>query len=581
MNADERAYPITVDPTLAQSSVSVIDTIIDSDSPDASYPNIASMIVDSSCYLYWKSTYFPTIPKTAYITEACLGYWIPATGLGTASVKAQMVTSDWDASLTYNSYLAGAGQKSRYLDIKSPSSINRTSLDVTYAARLWHSGNNNYGIALSFDASENVFFSKKCTAYTNESDSKPSYTVKYTDMKGVEPYWSYSSHSAGAAGSGSVNLATGQLTLVIPTLSTTDSLMPYAPTLIYHSGITNEAYVAGNAATANMNMYMPYGFQLNICETIVEKQYDSTTYYIYSDADGTEHEFNESDAEENVFIDNSGMQKVLTVQPDGSVHITDDSKQTRVFANQTANPVYTTDAWYLSKIIDKSGNAVAFTYDSDLRPTKVSLIPKNSSQIDFLDLYYYPGGLLRMVYNSTSKDAVVFRYSATRNGSITTTDQAYLSQIDYAHGNSSVTLDNWQSFANDATSVTNITVDNTATYRYMTNGCISRITDVVAQQSIQYSWVGTYSPKVYYVTNYAGSTKGQTVKYSYTMGSTNVTSSGSDDVIDTSDDVITRYSFDEYGRSKSVYSYGKSDNIIYGATVGKYETQENISFKEV
>ena len=397
-------------------------------------------------------------------------------------------------------------------------------------------------------------------------------------MKGVEDYFAFSSHSAGAAGSGSVNLATGALTLAIPTLSTTDSLMPYTPTLVYNSALANKYYTASSAETGNTVGYMPYGFKLNICETVIQKSYTDVagtehTYFVYADADGTEHSFSRYNLTSEVYYDDSGLQKVLCVLSDGSVIITDDSKITKTFTKKSTTPSGTEGAWYLTKITDVVGNSVIFTFDTSNRPSMVSLKPNGSAQIDFLNIYYYTTGRIKMVYNSESKDAVVFRYSDTYYGSVTSSSSKYLRQIDYAHGSDAVTLNNWDSFASSASSNTNITVTATAKYTYNSSGLIENAKDETLGQYIKYAWSST---RVGNITHYAGTTQGQKVEFSYNTGYTDVLSSGSDDSFSTADDITTRYVFDEYGRAVSMYSYAASGTEFYGATVGKYETQEEV-----
>lgn len=71
-----------------------------------------------------------------------------------------------------------------------------------------------------------------------------------------------------------------------------------------------------------------------------------------------------------------------------------------------------------------------------------------------------------LIWNSTSKDAIVFRYSSTATGSISTTSTKYLREVVYAHGNSSVTATNWLNFYNNSSNTTNITVDGKASYTY-------------------------------------------------------------------------------------------------------------------
>ena len=579
MNDTERAFPVVVDPAIVASNSTVQDTTIFSSNPTGTYGSETTLdVISGLSHAYWKVTSLPSIPASAYITNA--GITARSGFTDGDYVGVYEVLSNWDENLTWNQYSSTTSPKGKIAAPEIDYKILYSGFytwDITPLVQKWYSGA-NYGIAFKTPSG----FTTSVSIYSSEDSvpaDRPSLTINYVDMKGVEPYLSYASHSAGVAGSGSVNLATGQLTLAIPTLSTTDNLMPYTPTLVYNSSLSGKNYVYEKANTSNLTAYMPYGFKLNICETVVGTQFTDNSgaahdYYIYADADGTEHEFFASASNSSIFIDSSGMQKLLQVKSNETIEITDDTKCIRVFAKSTLDEEVEDSLWYLTKIIDKNGNEIIFTHNSVLRPTQVSVKPYGLSKIDFLNLYYYSTGKLRMIYNPTSKDAVVFRYSSTYNGAISTTSQNYLRQIDYAHGNSSVTLTNWQNFTNSETNKTNITVDASASYEYNSTGYMTYATDNLAAQKFNYFW--SSAKKVTALRQYAGTTLGQCEEYSYGVGYTDVKNTGNDDKLSTTDDIFTRHVFDRNGRGKSVYSYAKNGTEIYSAITGEYETQENV-----
>ncbi|MBE6644827.1 MAG: RHS repeat protein, partial [Ruminococcaceae bacterium] len=579
MNSADRAFPVTVDPAIVNYNVSAVDLSISSYTPDTVSVYDEVLYVSSTDIAFWRATTLPTIPSTAYVTKAELSFQC-AQNTYYRYVCLHEVLTSWDSTLTWNKHTSTTSPKGRISDtVTDYAYLNgkaRYTWDITPLFKKWKAGT-NYGIALQgYDDSflDTSFYSYEAPTAADE----PTLLVTYKNMSGTEAYWSYSSHSVGVAGSGSINLATGNLTFIVPTLSTTDSLMPYTPTLVYDSSFKNKYYTYTNTETANVTEYMPAGFKLNICETVLQKKYtnnngDYVYYYVYADADGTEHGFHLYDESTGVYADENGLQKTLTVLSDGSIEITDDNKTKRTFTKYSNSYGDGLGGWYLTKITDRNGNAVIFTFDSSIRPTKVSIKPNGLTQIDFLNLYYYSTGRLKMIYNSTSKDAVVFRYSATSTGSISTTTQKYLRQIDYAHGNSSVTLTNWDNFASSASNTTNITVDASATYTYDYYGCLTYVNDLLAVQRFQYQWTNN---SVTTLIQLSGNTKGQQLSYTYGVGYTDVVSCGNDELPNTDDDITTRYVFDGEGRSKSVYSYSKNGTEVYGATVGKYETQENV-----
>ena len=108
MNAEDRAFPVTVDPTVSQLSSYVIDTVTSSSNPNSSYGSTIDLGVSSYQTLYWKVSTLPYIPSSAYITNSMLGYHCLAERAAPV-LGAHRVTSAWDGTTTYNDYLSGEG----------------------------------------------------------------------------------------------------------------------------------------------------------------------------------------------------------------------------------------------------------------------------------------------------------------------------------------------------------------------------------------------------------------------------------------------------------------------------------------
>ena len=192
------------------------------------------------------------------------------------------VTTNWDTSLTWNKTIAETSPNGvlsdtvldyNCIDGKDVTD-NRYTWDITSLYEAWRSGATpNYGIGFKIvdgtTASGNaIFHSSECTA----TAQRPQFTVSYQDMKGIESYWSYTSQSAGLAGTGYINNATGTLILSKALLSTTDNLIPYTPTIVYNSALAAQEYEYPNVQISYWGSYMPFGFKLNIQETLVKKE---------------------------------------------------------------------------------------------------------------------------------------------------------------------------------------------------------------------------------------------------------------------------------------------------------------------
>ena len=191
---------------------------------------------------------------------------------------------------------------------------------MTPIVKKWYGGQ-NYGLMLA-PATGTTF---EGTAKFRSNDysvglKRPQLCISYRDMKGVEDYLSYSSQSAGFAGAGSVNHANGNLVFAIPTLTSTDALLPFTPTLVYNSSLAGVEYAYPNAQTAYATSYTPLGFKLNIGETLLKKSYTdgegvTTQLFILADSDGTEHYFLPTETA-GTYVDEDGLQ--LTLVEEGS-----------------------------------------------------------------------------------------------------------------------------------------------------------------------------------------------------------------------------------------------------------------------
>ena len=585
-NDEERVFPLTIDPSIGVPSSTVTDLCISSSNADRSSPTDLNMFVNNAWRGYWKTNILPELPDSAYITSAYISMY--STSAGGSYVGAYRITTDWDSGLTWNKTIASTSPQGvmsnvvlDYNCIDGTAPDNRYRFDITSLVKSWYAGTySNYGIG--FKIADGGTPTSTISFVTNDSPTiafRPQFVVVYKDMKGIEEYWSYSSQNIGLAGTSYVNNATGAMTISKPLLSTTDSLMPYIPTIVYNSTLADKYNVYPNVQSSYLSAFMPCGFKLNISETIIKKMYtnasgSSVYYYIWSDSDGTEHSFLPVEGTSNVYEDEDGLQLKLTVSSTMCT-IKDDSKTVKTFASMSVVPgedVY--GAWYLSTIADKNGNKISFTFDSAYRPIGVSLVPNGNSVISYLTISYNSDNMPYLIWNSTSKNAIIFRYSSTATGSISTTSTKYLREVVYAHGNSSTTVTNWLNFYNSSSNTTNITVDGKASYTYDSNGYIISCKDELSEYEVRYTYS---SGKVTYIQEYGkNSIAGQKIGLNYFSGYTEVRNSGSDDIFGNTDDIITRKVFDSEGRVVNAYSTDAGRTTIYGATSGEYETADKV-----
>ena len=159
---------------------------------------------------HWKMTDLPSIPASAYITDATISLRA-SLSFGDHYVAAYEVLTDWDESLTWNRYTDAdnpEGQRGDTVIDYNKIFSGFYSWNITPLVRKWYAGE-NYGVAFDKAPGKNASLSFWSSEATDTGD-RPVLTVSYRDMKGTEPYFPSSSHSAGIAGTGSILLSNGQ-----------------------------------------------------------------------------------------------------------------------------------------------------------------------------------------------------------------------------------------------------------------------------------------------------------------------------------------------------------------------------------
>ena len=601
MNESDRAFPVTIDPPIYTSnSTSVVDLDISTALPNRSSPNDTSIYVSETWRAYWKLTTLPTLPASAYITEAKFTMNCFTSNEMGGYVAAYDVMSDWQSDLTYAMTVVAENPKgvpaTNFTDFQEVQCYDidgygsyylnnngRYYWNITPIVKKWYAGQ-NYGVMFA-PATGTTFSGTAQFRSNNYSDSakRPQLCITYRDMKGLEDYWSYSSQGAGFAGAGSVNHATGNLAFTIPTLTSTDALMPFAPTLTFNSPLAGKGYQYPNAQVSYWGTDTSLGFKHNMRETLIKKAYisqDGTQKYLFvwADSDGTEHYFWKSTAE-NTYSDEDGLLLTLVENTaDQKCTITDANKNIKTFSKLSSQPSGTVSGWYLSEITDRNGNKIVIGFESGPRPISVSLKPKNLSAIEQLRMAYDSNYKLYIVWNPTSNEAVIFRYSGTPSGAVSTSTGNYLRQVVRAHGTGTVTQAEWRAFydSNTNQNTGKITVDAVAYYEYDASGRLTVARNGLTDYALSYEYG---NGRVVKIREYSGvgpmAENGQMLGLTYLNSSTEIRTAGTDDTYGTADDLITTYGFDYEGRTVSCYTTDLNRTQIFGASNGQYVGKDN------
>ncbi|MBQ3482990.1 MAG: hypothetical protein IJA78_02320, partial [Clostridia bacterium] len=580
INSPDRVFPVKIDPTVTPSTYYTNQVQIMSHGAGFNWSNFETVTVAGQTRAYWKKQALPIATEFAHIISAEYSIYVqelrPLSDKDYVIVGAYDVLTDWDNSLTWNKMSNESNPQGTIGQIPVSTKIinqanKRYSLDITQIARKWYNGN-NYGLCLTFPDSPTIGYIVYAGIGTATANHMPSLTVNYESMIGMEDYWSYLMQDAGFAGSGAVNYASGQLTFAIPTLTTTDALFAFTPTLYYNTVLSGATANTEDVYSYRPVTMEPYGFKWNMMETL----YKLGDRYIWSDGDGTTHSFYPTTEGGSIYKDVEGL--FLTLKVEGNfVTITDSAGNVHTFAPYAAS----SENYALTSIRDASGNVLSFQVDANLRPCTIVVTPNQSSAITQLNIYYTSSGMPYLVLNATSQEAVILRYSDTVSGEITSTSSGYLRQVIRAHGSGDPAV--WEAFYNTnlniSTTITSegsesgveISVDAIADYAYDYNGYMQSITNNLSQYCLYYEYGD--GARVITVRENAGADNvaGQKLTLSYGGSNTVVRTSGADDTYGNADDLLTTHCCDMYGRVVTSYTTNLDQTQFYGSTHIGYE----------
>ena len=362
---DSAVFPVVLDPVvITKNSYDAIeDNFVTSKSPDTvqDYTSTAMTVSKGSsnwgtsrAFLKFLSSALPTIDSSYYVTKAMFNVKTKVKPTSAASILLREVMENWSSStITYNNAPSLNTQALDYVYMDNTSSSSPAekwySYDISNLVRKWYGGT-NYG--LSLEAADNTYI----ILYTSDyAYAKPYATINYVSLAGLESYLSYEEQNMGRAGIGYVSLYNGNLVFAHPDTACNGNLMPVSTVHYYNScyhGV--DPFALG------------YGWKLNLqqClhkETLTDANNSSTTYYVYTDGDGTRHHFKQISGN---WKDLSGLGLELTISG-STATITDKSDTTMLFDLPTSefNNNYA-NVKMLKSITDACGNVMTVNTSS-------------------------------------------------------------------------------------------------------------------------------------------------------------------------------------------------------------------------
>ena len=587
MNAPERAYPVTLDPTiLLHNKGNVLTTYVRYAAPNSVAPNAADQycgyIEDrsyGSCDIYMKLN-LPEIPNGCVPLQAKIalyhaGFFASnhfggAAPDGNLTVEAHICdgTVSNVSSLTWNDVYAGALSFDRtildYQKVSKGTLGEYITWDISRAiVERSVTGSETIGLILeTMDCIENYRVANLIGS--GYHDHSPYFAVYYRNPVGLESYYTYQEASAGKAGDLSIHNFTNQFTLERADVSLSLEPASYALRHIYNSatsGIEFSNNEAGGIHTCDYtSMQVGVGWKLSAQQTVVECKVGDETYLVYNDEDGTEHYFSETAT--NTYEDEDGLSLKIVKSTSGGNTIytmTDmDKYHTWVFHNG-----------YLISVTDNNSNTVYFAYNAAYSSGGSAWKPVKGSASNRLVQ-------IVMDINSGSNDnprtpqtVANLTYSGDRLSSVT----------DYAGRSTNYSYDS-------GGHLTQVTYADGTSVSYAYNGSGGRLSTLYDAES-QYGLDITYTYNLGVVStfrvqefaNTSGAKQTGSAFHAYRNGihQTSYRFYGPDHTRDTADDTVMTCVLDHFGKTICTYDSNTDYSEIIGASAASYTDNSGTS----
>ena len=568
INAEERTFPVTIDPTVMINwDTSIEISTISKANPDTDHDHLpypTGTNYDSRQMGYvghhngslgkMRSLIhvgtLPTIPENSTIIKSYLKlrvfrfFWWDRLSM---DIEAYALTSNQESNgswCKYHTWNDCPALSDNVLDFHpvwnsfneygDSSEYNYFRLDVTREAINWYNDpSTNYGIclkAIDEDTMSNGWFGYALIASSDvpyANIQRPFFIVEYRNTAGLEERLSYQSQNIGRAGTAYVGDYTAQLTLVKGDAGAASTVNPVSVEHTY-----NSAYCAGEYGETipyctglYSNMKLGSGWKLNYQQSVTQM---NSEYLVYTDADGSLLYFNGSGS---TYHDEDGLGLTITVS--GSNYtMTDRSDNTTYFENGL-----------LSYSQSANGNRVTVVRNDDGQITSITRMNNGASEETVATLSYDENGFLTGITNSAGK-TTSYGYDST--GHLTTVTHP------------------------DGTSVS---------YTYDAAGRMLSASDNEALYSVSYSY-NSNTGKITGFSEAANGISGGSVSVDNSQnGVKTYRSSGPDMTLNTNDDLLTTCVFDYWGRTINSYTTNVNQDSLYGVSAAKYTANSGTSAK--
>ena len=593
MNAPERAYPVTLDPTiLLHNKGNVLTTFIRSAWPGSVAPNSADQFVGyranegyDACNVYVQFANLPEIPQNCVPISAQLAMYnagfFTSDGVGCAAPDGSLTVEahEWPAAVSDVSgltwYLVHFGSTPVNEETIDYQKLSKETLgeyvtwDITRTVMQWYQKQNEgdtsggRGVLLEgIDGHENYRVANLIGS--GYHDHSPYFAVYYRNPVGLESYYTYQEASAGKAGDLSIHNFTNQFTLDRADVSLSLEPASYALRHIYNSatsGIEFSNNEAGGIHTCDYtSMQVGVGWKLSAQQTVVECKVGDETYLVYNDEDGTEHYFRKTAT--NTYEDEDGLSLKIVKSTSGGNTIytmTDmDKYHTWVFHNG-----------YLISVTDNNSNTIYFAYNAAYSSGGSAWKPVKGSASNRLVQ-------IVMDINSGSNDNPRTLQTVAN---LTDSGDRLSSVTDYAGRSTNYSYDS-------GGHLTQVTYADGTSVSYAYNGSGGRLSTLYDAES-QYGLDITYTYNLGVVStfrvqefaNTSGAKQTGSAFHAYRNGihQTSYRFYGPDHTRDTADDTVMTCVLDHFGKTICTYDSSTDYSEIIGTSAANYTDNSGTS----
>ena len=430
INAEERAFPVVIDPQIKVSGAGAMTTYGWVGGHMSSVSSMHTVGTNGDCSSgcnanrMYISLKLPTLPRNPRIKKAELRFFQYSASIqcGCPKLGLYRVTDGISAGICTP---VASSDLIDYDTMKSESG-DSYSFDITKLADAANKGELSSANLVLKLIDENTSCSDKIMLYGSScsvSTKMPQLVITYESSYGVNTSYRTHTHGLGRFGRGSIDLAGGNLMFESEDFAWSGNRMPVTIKHLYNSALASYQYTANSRIKLNTAdftaMKLGYGFKLNVMQSMVSAsfQHEGAAYngYVYIGENGDETYFKQStktcpcDSNSqcyNLYENVNGGEMLYdpekrTLTSGDEVYVFDTNGRLVRVSSGSNSTVITYTSGRISSVTDGAGRVFGFAYNSDGFLTSITA-PDGTNV-----LYTYSGNLLSAVTYPNGRKASI------------------------------------------------------------------------------------------------------------------------------------------------------------------------------